>query len=67
MLDMTAMKELLQRGGPMATRKAAGFLMADMGLSERRSCRIAFSRTARVNYCLPRVQLGRPLSFRQLT
>ena len=49
MLDMTAMKELLAKKlvTPMAKRKAVGFLMTEMGLSERRSCRIAgLSRSA---------------------
>ncbi|MEL6286898.1 MAG: IS3 family transposase [Pseudomonadota bacterium] len=42
MLDMSAMKELLCKniGRPMAKRKAVGFLMTELGLSERRSCRI---------------------------
>lgn len=42
MLDMTAMKELLAKKlvKPVAKRKALGFLMSEMGLSERRSCRI---------------------------
>ncbi|MDF2235887.1 IS3 family transposase [Albimonas sp. CAU 1670] len=42
MLDMTAMKELLgkKRVTPMAKRRAVGFLISQLGLSERRSCRI---------------------------
>jgi len=41
-LDMSAMKELLAKNlvTPMARRKAVGFLMTEMGLSERRGCRI---------------------------
>ncbi|MEL6531395.1 MAG: IS3 family transposase [Pseudomonadota bacterium] len=42
MLDMTSMKELLAKKlvTPMAKRKAVGFLISEMGLSERRACRI---------------------------
>ncbi|MEO1308298.1 MAG: IS3 family transposase [Pseudomonadota bacterium] len=42
MLDMTSMKELLalKLVTPMAKRKAVGFLISEMGLSERRACRI---------------------------
>ncbi|WP_371685646.1 IS3 family transposase [Tropicimonas sp. IMCC6043] len=41
-LDMSAMKELLEKniGRPIAKRKAVGFLMTKKGLSERRACRI---------------------------
>jgi putative transposase len=42
MLDMSAMKELLAKKlvKPMVKRKAVGFLMSQLGLGERRSCRI---------------------------
>jgi putative transposase len=42
MLDMSSMKELLAKKlvTPMAKRKAVGFLMSEIGLSERRACRI---------------------------
>lgn len=40
-LDMSAMKDLLQKiGKPMAKRRAVGFLMTERGISERRACRI---------------------------
>ncbi|MDJ0820302.1 MAG: IS3 family transposase [Paracoccaceae bacterium] len=42
MLDMTSMKELPGKKlvTPMAKRKAVGYLISEMGLSERRACRI---------------------------
>ncbi|MEM6676469.1 MAG: transposase [Pseudomonadota bacterium] len=42
MLDMSAMKELPAKKlvTPMAKRRAVGFLVTELGLSERRSCRI---------------------------
>ena len=41
-LDMSAMKELLEKTlvGPWRSAKAVGFLMTEKGLPERRACRI---------------------------